>query len=660
MLLTRRCLLFLLLTLAALLPRTAEAANGRWTHLGPYGGYVPDVEVAPSAHRTLYAVADPGVYRSDNAGGRWRLVATGLLPGVSTLAVDPTDARIVYAGRGGALPGGPASLFKTVDGGATWTPLSGASGEAITDIAVDPHDPSRILAAGYQHLFRSEDGGATWETLDLQTGPLEPLFGSVAFDPVIPGVAYAAANNEGFLKSVDGGATWAKRTGAPTALSRLEVSPSGVLVAVPVVQFPARVFQSLDHGETWSVLGPIPDVAVYDFAFSPDGTLLAATTLGVFRKDAAGAGWTRLRPDQREEVRTIAADPVSDGTFYAGIGFYGGFRGVLKTRDSGATWRQANQGLGGLGVYSVAIAPSDPDVIYGSFAIAVLAKSTDGGATWRQLDPGFENIIRHLVVDPRNPNIVSGVGDYGLFVRSTNGGRTWTHRQIEDGECVSPFVLSLDPRHPDDLFVSGGQETACQRQHEDSCHTLSTSDGGASWDCLESVRSASFYDIVIDPRRSSTLYAAEPGRVFKSTDGGRTWALSSNGLPERVVTDLVIAPNGTLWAATGVGLFRSVDGARTWRRFGQGLPRKTILRLVLAPSDPRVLYAEVEVYHPEGSTFDLYVSTDRGATWRRLPEAGLPDMGYAGYAPLLVDPRDPGRVYVGTARGLYRLDGALD
>jgi len=639
----------------------AAAVDGRWTHLGPFGGPVADIVVAPSAHRTLYAAADPGVYRSDDAGGHWRLVAAGLLPGVSTVAVDPSDARIVYAGRGNVFVGGATSLFKTVDGGATWAPLSGAAGETISDIAVDPHDPSRILAAGYVHLFRSEDGGATWESLDLQTGTVAPLFQNVAFDPMLPGVAYAASGNEGFLKSVDGGATWTQVEGAPGSLSRMAVSPSGVLVAVPTVQVPSRVFRSLDHGETWTVLGPIPDAVVYDFAFSPDGTLLAGTSVGVFRKKATGAAWTRLRPDQREEVRTIAADPVVAGTFYAGLGFYGGFRGVLKTRDFGATWRPANQGLGGLFVYSAAIAPSDPDVIYASSGI--LTKSTDGGATWRQIDSGFESSIFGLVVDPRNADVVSGVGEYGLFVRSTNGGRTWTHEQIEDGECVFPFFLSLDPRHPDDLFVSGSRETACARQDEDSCHTLATSDGGESWECLEGARSSSFSNIVVDPRRrSSTLYGAALDGVFKSTDGGQTWVLSSNGIPERGVTAaLVIAPNGTLWAGTGAGLFKSADGARTWRRTGRGLPRnRAISKLALAPSDPKVLYAEVQTFHPEGSTYSLYVSTDRGATWRPLPEAGLPAPGFSGYSVLLVDPRDPGRLYAGTPLGLYRLDGALD
>jgi photosystem II stability/assembly factor-like uncharacterized protein len=656
----RMCCAALALLLTALLPPAAEAADGRWTHLGPFGGFVGEVVVAPTAPRTLYAATQHGVYRSDDAGGRWRLPGAGQSPWASVLAVDPSDARIVYAGRDGGVE--PLTLFKTVDGGATWTPLPEVS-EVVSDIAVDPRDPSRLLVAGYVHLFRSEDGGATWDRLDLQSGPLIPLFKGVAFDPVIPGVAYAASENEGFFKSVDGGATWTKTgRGLPNSLFRLAISPTGVLVAVPVVQLPARIFRSLDHGETWAPLGSIPNAVVYAFAFSPDGsTLLAGTSVGLYRKNATGPGWTRLRPDRREEVRTIAADPEVAGTFYAGLGFYGGFRGVLKSRDSGTTWKPANQGLGGLAIFSAAIAPSDPDVIYVSYEPWGLARSTNGGATWSELARGSETTIFHLAVDPRDEDVVSGAGGYGLFVRSTNGGRSWTGRQIEDGECVFPFFLSLDPRRPATLFISGSQETACQRQHEDSCHTLETADGGAHWDCLEGARSSSFSAIVADPRRASTLYGAAIDGVYKSTDGGRTWTLSSNGIPPRGVFALVIAPNGTLWAGTGAGLFRSGNGGRTWQRAGTGLPRnRPVVELVLAPSDPEVLYLENRLFHPEpeGSTYDLWVSTDRGASWRLLPKTGLPEPAYFGYAPLLVDPRNVGKIYVGTPRGLYRLDHA--
>lgn len=649
----RHCAIVLLLAGTSLLPKAAGAAEP-WVHLGPFGGSVADIAVAASPPGTLYAAAMGRVYRSDDAGGHWLFASSGLPLGMAALAVDPSDARTAYAGRSPIFQGEPC-LFKTVDGGATWVPLSAAAGEPVSAIAVDPHDPSRLLVAGYSYLYRSEDAGATWEALDLQTGDLAPLFYGVAFDPVLPGVAYAAAQNEGFLESSDGGATWTKKTGAPAQLWRMGVSPAGVLVVVPVVQYPAQVYRSLDRGETWEPLGsPVPGV-IFDFAFSRSGTLFAGTVEGVFRKDAEGPGWTRLRPDRTEEIRTLAADPATEGTFYAGIGDYGGFRGVLRTRDSGAVWVPVNQGLGGVEVNSATIAASDPGVIYTSLVPSGVGKSTDGGLTWRYFDPG-QNHLFHVLVDPRDEDVVYGASSFGIFVRTTNGGRRWAHQQIRDGECIFPTVLTLDPSHPDDLFLAGLRELGCDRQNEDSCHALSTSDGGRVWDCMEGARPSSFFGLAVDPRRPSVLYAGARDGVYRSTDGGRIWTRRSTGLPEGVVLEVVIAPNGTLWAGTHAGLFRSADRGRTWHAAGRGLPRnRPITALVLAPSNSKVLYAAVAADNPGGQPVgvDLYASTDRGASWHRLTEDGLPVDAVI----LRVDPRDAAKLYAGTELGLYRLDG---
>src|SRR6185436_1897979 len=206
------------------------------------------------------------------------------------------------------------------------------------------------------------------------------------------------------------------------------------------------------------------------------------------------------------------------------------------------------------------------------------------------------------------------------------------------------------------------QALGCQRGHEDSCHTLAATDGGEAWDCLEGARSDSFYSVVADPRRPSTLYAVENG-FFKSTDGGRTWNRSGRGLPDTLLGALAIASDGTLWVGGGSGLFRSGDGGATWRRSARGLPADAqIGQIVIAPSNPSILYLSISVYDVQTGTssYDFYVSTNRGSSWRRLPENGLPGTTYPRYWPLLVDPRDAGRIYLGRPLGLYRLDRALD
>jgi photosystem II stability/assembly factor-like uncharacterized protein len=647
-----------LLALTALFVPAAEAA-GRWVHLGPFGGPVSDIAIAPTAHRTLYAATVSGVYRSDDAGARWRPVRQGLPQYVGALAVDPTDLRTVYVSVLVREAGAP-SLYKTVDGGTTWAPLD-LEGVTVEDIAIDPRDPSTLLAAADGGLFRSEDAGATWDRVGPDQGTIALLFESVAFAPETPGVAYAASDNRGFFKSTDGGRTWtAKNEGLPAGAARLGLSSSGALYVTPGNSSGA-VYRSLDQGESWTLQGSIRDQAIYALAVSADGSVVyAGTGRGIYRKNATGPGWTALRPEKREEIRALAVDPEDDGTLYAGIGTYGGFRGVLKSTDAGATWRQANRGLGGNPATALAIAPSNPRVLYVAFTPWNIARSADGGATWRDVSPR-ETRIFELAVDPRNENVVYAVGEYGQFWRSTNGGRSWTFDEIEDGQCVSPTSLTLDPRDPDRLLLAGFNAVGCERGGEDSCHVLQSMDRGRDWTCLEGARDANYFSLLADPRRSATLFAGGVGGFFKSTDGGQVWTPSNSGLSGGVLT-LAASPNGTLWAG-GASVWRSRNGGATWRPSGRGLPTNGQVRTLLAaPSNASVLYALVSLYDPglEGLAYDIYVSSNAGAAWRRVPERGLLPLDYFEVWAFQVDPRDPGRLYIGTALGLFRLDGATE
>lgn len=656
----------LLLALTTFVP-AAEAAE-RWTRLGPFGGRVLEVVVAPLAPRTLYAATEAGVYRSDNAGARWVPAWRGLPPGVSTLAAHPIEERVVYAGIDGFVEEGVSTVHKTVDGGATWTP-AGLLLEPAHDIAVDPYQPATVLVASRNDVFRSTDGGATWSAVLSPGAPIAD-FEDVAFDPTASGVVYAASNNQGLFKSVDHGATWTRKSDRLPGgkLSRLGVSPQGVLYAAST----GGILRSTDGGETWRRAGNVPnDAFIRSFGFSADhDSVFAGTDRGIFRNNGVNATWTPLRPGQREDVASVAVAP-DGGTVYVGIGqLGGGFRGVLKSVDDGETWRSVNRGLGGEVVSFVAIAPSDPRVIY-AVLLGGVVRSSDGGATWRRIDPGPDSgtggeIVR-LVVDPRDPDVVHAAARSGRFLRSVDGGASWAGKVIEDGECLWPSSLVLDPRDPRWLFVTGGQETACQRGGETSCLTLGTTDGGASWTCL---REEGFLSLVLDPRRPDNLYATggdgDLQGVFKSTDRGRTWDLSWDsgfGIPG----PLAISSRGTLWAASESELVRSRNGGQTWRPFEQGLPPRAVVQhIAVSPSNPSVVYISTITFDDEGSggfdDFGLFVSTDNGASWRPLSEPRLPPLSsfLFAYLTLAVDPRDPSRLYVGTPFGLYRLDGGTE
>lgn len=303
-------------------------------------------------------------------------------------------------------------------------------------------------------------------------------------------------------------------------------------------------------------------------------------------------------------------------------------------------------------------------MIYAGLELWVVARSGDGGATWRQINPSPEARVYELAVDPRNANVVYAAGEYGVFWRSINGGRTWISDPIEGGSCIMPTSLVVDPRRPNRLLISGFKAIGCERGGEDSCRNLQSLDRGQTWTCLEGASDDYFFDIVPDPLDASTIYGGGTEGVLKTTDSGQTWVPVNNGILGGVA-GLDITRNGKVLWASGRSIYKSRNGGISWRQSARGIPTGAFVgEVLLAPSDASVLYAVADNYEPrtDERQHHLYVSTNSGASWRRLTERGLPVPWYFGLSPfyldLLVDPRDPGQVYVGTPVGLHRLDEA--
>src|SRR6266508_1541690 len=193
---------------AALAPRAAALAAGPWQPLGPsnIGGRITDAVVDPVRSNTVYAgAATGGVWRSTDGGVTFRRSwPATLTPSIGALAVTPAGA--VYAGTGEGNPGGGSvtfpgnGVFRSTDGGTTWTPAGLAGSDRIGRLALDPTNPNRLFAAatgslftpgGVRGLYRTTDGGATWQLVlagsTATTGAID-----VAIDPATPSRVYAA------------------------------------------------------------------------------------------------------------------------------------------------------------------------------------------------------------------------------------------------------------------------------------------------------------------------------------------------------------------------------------------------------------------------------------------------------------------------------------
>jgi len=609
----------LFLFLAA--PRLAaqQRAEPVWSSIGPDGGAMAALAAAPGKPQILYAViAQGGIWRSESGGRQWSLAGRGLAAyPITTLVVDARDDEVLYAAawRMGVL--------KSADGGSSWAVADQglASGSGFLALAADPYHPGRLYAgtgdgvyesldgagswkpanaglagdqvydfaftpaavfAGFDRgVARSVNGGVTWQLARLGLGEAAQ---ALAADPSRPAVLYGASTGA-VWKSADGGGTWSRASSFADPVILLATDAGGAVY----VATPGTLFRSTDGAASFRALPPAPFVPVAGIrlaAGSAPGTLLAATSAGLFRTLNGGISWQPLNHGLRGlAVVSLAVDPRDASAVYAGV-----TTGLLAGRHRDAAWSPRFAGLGLIqpveAPYFLAVDPAGSGTIYRSLLFS-LSRSFDGGRRWHDL--GLPNrclVVSALALDPSSPRTVYVGGDNGdvgcqerdLAFKSTDGGNTWTALALD-----AVGGIYVDPSSPETVYALADG-------------LVKSEDGGMTWSRAGAgLPPQVIYSLAIDPRSSSTLYAATYSGLFKSTDGGGSWLPAGAGLPPGAVNTVAVSPRepGTVYAGIpGVGVFRSTDGAASWSALSAGLPRRDFTGLVvIAPSDPSILYA---------------------------------------------------------------------
>ncbi|MFM8552114.1 MAG: WD40/YVTN/BNR-like repeat-containing protein [Nitrospiraceae bacterium] len=205
--------------------------------------------------------------------------------------------------------------------------------------------------------------------------------------------------------------------------------------------------------------------------------------------------------------------------------------------------------------------------------------------------------------------------------------------------------IALHPTNADILYVATNESV------------YKTRDGGASWERMATdLSSYRVLSLALDPARPASVYAGTMGdAVYKSPDGGQRWIAHNAGLKEHVsvVNRFVFDPRDseTVYAATTVGVFRSTDGGRLWDERMAGMKEVHIVfTLALDPTRPNIFYA--------GTSGGAYRSLDGTATWQKVNTGLIPpeilDAALSlGVSTIVIDPRNPDRVYAGTNNGLF-------
>ena len=639
--------------------------------IGPAGmsGRVTAIDGVESSPETLYVgTATGGLWRTDDGALTWRaLFDDQKVASIGAIAIHQKSPEIVWVGTGEGNPRNSASVgngvYRTLDGGRTWTHLGLEGTEKIARILVHPDDPDVAWAAALgtswgenseRGVFRTTDGGRTWERVlyvDERTGCAD-----LALDPSNPKKLVAAlwehrrepwffrsgGPGSGLYVSLDGGTTWTKRGTA-------EGLPGGELGRIGLAFCRTR-----------------PEVLY---------ALVEAKTNALLRSDDGGASFRTVNP----------SNDVANRPFY-----YADIR----------------------------VDPLDPQRVYNLGS--VLEVSEDGGQTFRDVSDDVHPDHHALWIDPGDPAHVVDGNDGGLYV-SRNRGRTW--RFVRNLPLAQYYHIAVDHEEPYNVYggmqdngswrgpntvwenggirnhhwteVGFGDGFATVPMSDDARRGYAMSQGGAlmRFDLRTGERKGIQPDgpeevelrfnwnagIALDPFDPAVVYYGSQF-LHRSPDRGNTWTTispdlttnnpawqrqkESGGLTpdvtdaENYCTILTIAPSrlerGLVWVGTDDGRLQLTrDGGATWTSVEErllGVPRNTWIPHVEASQhDPGTAYVVLDDHRRANWQPYVFVTRDHGATWSDLATADI-----WGYVHVIEeDPFDPSLLFLGTEFGLF-------
>ncbi|MBZ5603606.1 MAG: hypothetical protein LAO79_15000 [Acidobacteriia bacterium] len=720
-----RMILFPLLSVGALVAQpTYETAlkNLKFRSIGPatMGGRVDDLAIVESDPRIMYVgAAAGGVFKSVNGGITWRAIFEDQPnPSIGDLALAPSNPSILYVGTGEPNNRQSSSwgdgVYKSMDGGNTFVHLGLKATHHIGRIVVHPTDPNTVYVAALGDLwgpnkergvYKSTDGGATWtQTLFVNedTGVAD-----IAIDPHSPNILYATAYQHrrtvfgyngggpgsGVYRSTDGGSHWKKLAGGlPSGdLGRcaIDIYRKNSNIVYAEIQHETRggVYRSEDKGETWTRMGDTNPRPSYFSQIRVDPNNENKVWLGgvnIYMSEDGGRTFVQSRFERvHSDVHAIWIDPANSDHLV--IGNDGG---VWTTSDSGRAWRHINNialaqfyevaydfqkpyhvcgGLqdnyswcgpsssaqtlgignedwitvqGGDGFYN-RIDPSDPNIIY--------AESQDGNLTRRDLRTSEAKSIRPqepndqapryrfqwnspLMISPHDPKTIYYGGNH-LF-KSTDRGDTW--------EVLGEDLTTKAERSKQTIFGKLVDE-----------HTLSAQDGVVAWPCITAIAES--------PVKQGVLWAGtDDGNVQMSRDGGKTWTnvvshitgLTKGGYVSRIEPSHKDA--GTAYitfdnhrnADYGIYVFATKNYGDSFTRLTNGIPPDAGSVHVIRedPVNPDLLFA--------GTEFGMFITFDRGQNWHRMKN-NLPTVPVFD---IQIHPRDHDLIVATHGRAIWIMD----
>jgi photosystem II stability/assembly factor-like uncharacterized protein len=611
-----------------------------WKIVGPGGGgtmIAPTISPLDSSLVVEHCDMTGGYITHDN-GDSWRMF--NLREGIETFAFDAADKNVIYAGN--------SALWRSEDRGKSWGM-----------IFPNPHKNTVEHQVG--------DHSDIFLTSDDSTYPGAGEITAIAIDPGDSRRLYIAFtkthSTSAIYVSGDRGVSWKQLAPIPQPAVLLTVHQDGVIVVA------GKGAYRLSGSGKETVLGQLPaTISAASAAHAGNATWIYATTREdkVFLSQDSGTNWHAVTPalaKTHAKFHAIATSDQHANTAYVGFedlrlgaGIENVFDGIAKTQDAGKTWNI---------VFKESTKP---------------AQNLDG--TWidqRAAEKGAEPIFFtapwSLGVAPTDANICYATDLFRTY-RTLDGGRNWTEANSRrvDGDkwttrgldVTTDYGVQFDPFDSKHIYID-----------YTDIGLFRSGDGGASWQSStsgvpEDWRNTTYW-IAFDPAVKGLIWGAFSGvhdlprpkdwrhrnpmsftgGVGVSTDGGRHWKPSNQGMPSTSVTYIVMDPrspveNRTLYAtAFGRGVYKSIDNGKTWSLRNSGITGAQPFAWRITQANDGTLYLVVARASegknpPVPAPGALYRSTDKAEHWVKM---NLP-MGVDGPTGLTLDPRNRQRLYL--------------
>jgi photosystem II stability/assembly factor-like uncharacterized protein len=645
-----------------------------WRLAGPFrGGRVVAVAGDPVHSQVFYfGSTGGGVWKTTDGGILWENVSDGFFKraSVGAIAVSASDSSVIYVGMGETTIRGNVShgdgVYRSTDGGKTWTHLGLADTRNIAKVRIHPQDPNLVYVAALGHahgpnaergVYRSRDGGKTWEQILFRSDKAGAI--DLAMDPHNPRILYASfweahrkpymlvsgGEDCGIFKSTDGGDTW-------TEITRKSGLPAGLLGKIGLAVSPAK------ENRVWAIID------------AEDGA--------VFRSDDGGENWQRLSEDRNLRARPwyyqhIYADPQDAETIW-----------VLnvqawKSVDGGRTFFEVQIPHGDH--HDLWFDPYNPQrMIEGHDGGACV--SFNGGASWSTIYNQPTAEFYHVTTDTQVPyRIYAAQQDnttISLPSRSVLAGISQSD-SYEVGGGESGYI-AVRPDNPNIVFAGNyhGYLTRYDHRTRQDRNISVWPEAATGWGAKDQkYRFQWTFPILLSPHDPHVLYVTG-NHVFRSTDEGSSWDIISPDLTRNDITKMepsggpVTRDNtgtefyctifafaespierGLFWAGSDDGLIHiSQDGGITWKNITPAeLPEWALISIIEpSPHDPATAYVAATRYKWDDFQPYLYKTNDYGATWTKIT-TGIAENDFTRV--IREDPVRRGLLYAGTETGVH-------